>query len=1118
MKHDDMNCGVRSKPLIWTLFLVVLLIGVGSKTASGQVFSSVSGRVLDPTGSAVPDATVTVTSAETGATRVVQTDQAGNYRVLSLPVGPYEIKAEKTGFKVAIRQGINLVVGQAAVVNLPLEVGEVAEQVTVTAEAPVVNTTTVSVSGLVGEKEVKELPLNGRSFDNLITLNPGAINFSSLKQTARESGTGQASYFTVAGRRPEENLFLLNGIEYTGSSNVGITPGGVSGQLLGIDAVREFNVVSDAYGAEYGKRMGGQVNVITQSGTNQLHGSVFEFLRNDVLDARNFFDQESIPAFRRNQFGGTLGGPIRESKMFLFGNYEGFRERLGLSSLATVPDENARQGLLPCTATGTLACGNGVAVGTPIQVPNLDPGMLPFVNSLYPLPNGANLGGGFAESFSNPKQEIREDFGTARFDYNISDQDVFTGSYTVDDGFSLTPFDNPTFGTTANLRSQVVSAQETHIFSPEVINTVRVGFSRGAFSLASPPLVPVPPNLNFIVGQDTGPITVGSAIATQGGALTPAGGNVFGSTFNFRNLYSYADDVQVIRGNHQISFGVWFQQVQVNTISTARTNGQVSFATLQTFLQGNARTFSGVPTTTPMGWRSLQGAWYVQDTLQVTPNLSVRAGIRHEFTNGWNERTGRAAQFILGPDGVLLNQPRVAHSALQENNATALFNPRVGFAWDPFGNGRTSVRGGFGMYHTLLDNLSFALRTAPPFNPLISFENIRLLSIIPINPATPLAPQCGPGIPQPCTIFQPFGVQTNIKTPTVLAWNFAIEQQLSPSMSLRVAYVGSHGYHLISGTDFNTIPAQICSDPAGCPSGGILAAVSGKAPGSVPQGEKYIPWGNGVPNTRPNPYLSGGAAWSSQGISSYNALQVDVKKAFTHGLAFRTNYTYSRNFDNGSSPTGSQAQNQPSTLLDPYDPKRDYGRSALDFTHQASGNFSYELPFGRGKPFLGGLGGAADKVVGGWQVNGIVSLLSGFSFTPLVGANRSGNGNTNGAPDRTNENPAFTGSRFIGDVNKWFDPTAFSLPTAGTFGNVGRGVMHGPGLATFDFSVFKNIPIRERMNLAFRAEFFNITNNTNFSLPNPTIFSGASISPSAGRITSTSTSSRQIQFGLKLIF
>jgi hypothetical protein len=654
----------------------------------------------------------------------------------------------------------------------------------------------------------------------------------------------------------------------------------------------------------------------------------------------------------------------------------------------------------------------------------------------------------------------------------------------------------------------VASVQETHIFTPEVLNTARIGFSRGAFALDSTPLADIPPGLSLIAGRQPGPITVGSSSTIVGGALTSAGGNVFADSFNYRNLYSFSDDVQVIRGNHQVSFGVWFQHIRSNTVSTARTTGQASFETMQSFLQGTVRAFSGVPNTTPLGWRSLQGAWYVQDTMQVTPNLSVRVGLRHEFTNGWNERTGRAAQFILGPDGVFLNQTRVSDDALIDNNATALFQPRVGIAWDPFGNGETSIRSGFGMYHSLLDNLNFPLRTAPPFNPLVSFENVPLHSIIPINPATPLPPQCDVGVPQPCTLFQPFGVQTNIKTPTVLAWNLSVEQQLSPGMSLRVAYLGSHGYHNTTNTDANTIPAQICSDPAGCTSGGI-----GSARGRVPQGAQYIPVGS-----RPNPFLTGGGYWTSQGISTYNALQLDLKKAFTQGFSFRTNYTYSRNLDNGSSPTGSQAQNQQGALLDPNDPKRDYSRAALDFTHQASANFTYELPFGQGKPFLNGLGGAADMVFGGWQVNGILTLVSGFSFSPLVGTNRSGNGNTNTSPDRPNLNPDFTGSRIIGDIDKWYDPTAFILPTPGTFGNAGRAILEGPGLATFDFSVFKNIPIRERMNLAFRAEFFNITDRNNFSLPNPIAFSGSNYSPSAGRITSTSTTSRQIQFGLKFTF
>ena len=320
----------------------LLALSFAGCTVWAQVTASVSGRVEDASGAAVAGAAVSITSLETGAARTATTDAAGTYRVLSLGVGRYEVKAEAAGFKAALQTGISLVVGQEAVVNLRLEVGAVQEQVTITGEAPLVNTTTASVSGLVGERQVKDLPLNGRSFDNLITLNPGAVNYT-LK-AGPSIGSGEGAYFTVAGRRPSDNVFLLNGIEYTGSSNIGITPGGVSGQLLGVDAVREFNVMSDAYSAEYGKRAGAQVSVVTQSGSNQLHGGLFEFLRNNKLDARNFFDATiGAPPFKRNQFGGSLGGPIKRDKMFLFGNYEGFRHRLGVSNVAFVPDDNARR-------------------------------------------------------------------------------------------------------------------------------------------------------------------------------------------------------------------------------------------------------------------------------------------------------------------------------------------------------------------------------------------------------------------------------------------------------------------------------------------------------------------------------------------------------------------------------------------------------------------------------------------------------------------------------------------------------------------------------------------------------------------------------------------------------
>src|SRR5215472_3093033 len=346
---------------------LALLLPVCLGTLWAQVTASVSGHVEDAAGGVVGSATVRVRSLETGATRVVITDMSGNFEVPSLPLGPQEVKVEKAGFKTAVRSGINLDVGQEAVLSLQLEIGEISQVVTVLADAPVVNTTPASVSGLVGDESVKNLPLNGRSFDNLITLNPGAINYTSMKSANTTTSNGNS--FSVAGRRPGDNVFLINGIEYTGASQLAVTPGGVSGDLLGIDAVREFNVLTDTYSAEYGKRAGAQVTVVTQSGSNSIHGSVFEFLRNSALDARNFFDQGAVPPFRRNQFGGALGGPLKKDRLFLFGNYEGFRQSLAVSSVSVVPDAQARLGNRPDPTSGIYK-----------PVANLNRSILPYTD------------------------------------------------------------------------------------------------------------------------------------------------------------------------------------------------------------------------------------------------------------------------------------------------------------------------------------------------------------------------------------------------------------------------------------------------------------------------------------------------------------------------------------------------------------------------------------------------------------------------------------------------------------------------------------------------------------------------------------------------------------------
>jgi len=1116
--------------LAGVLFGICFAVG----TIHAQVTASVSGRVEDSSGAALPGAAVTVTSLETGAGRTLRTDEAGTYRVLSLPVGRYEVKAEAAGFKSAVQTGVNLAVGEVAVVNLKLEVGAVQDEVTVTGEAPLVNTTTASVSGLVGEREVKDLPLNGRSFDNLITLNPGAVLYNF--KAGASVGSGEGAYFTVAGRRPSDNLFLLNGIEYTGSSNIGITPGGVSGQLLGIDAVREFNVLSDTYSAEYGKRAGGQVSVVTQSGTNQLHGAAFEFLRNSAADARNFFDVKAqptdprIPPFRRNQFGGSLGGPIKKDKMFLFGNYEGFRHTLGLSNVAFVPDNDARRGFMPCNVVYTAAAdraANCSNLNAPVPVPKLDSRMLPYMK-VWPAPNGPEqfskgLATGIAKDFNHPVQTIREDFGTARFDLNANTKDTLSTAYTVDDGYNLSPLPNGLFGTTALLRSQVISAQETHVFSPQFLNTVRTGFSRAAFNFDSIAIDPtIPPDISLFAGKPAGCFAIGGASCAAVTSIALGGGSLSGRIWNYRNLYTASDDVQIVRGKHQLSFGGWLQRIQVNANSAARNYGEADFASVLTFLQGTTTNWVGTPNRTVMYWRSIEGAGYVQDVIQLRPNFTVRAGLRDEFTNGWNEKYGRAAQYLLDANGVPTSDPvtsstHIGSSTFLDNKATRLFSPRVGIAWDVFGNGKTSIRSGFGMFYSLMDNLSFQMNFVAPFNTLFAFNNVPLLDSAlppPVVPGKALPPFCSPNVPPgvpgaPCTLVQPMGVQLDGKTPTVASWNYSIEQQVARNMSLRVAYVGSHGYHNIIDIDANTIPQQICSNPAGCASGGIRAT---NPPSLVPQGTPYFPAG-----TRPNRYLANAYFWYPRGVSTYHALQADLTKRLSSGLLFRANYTFAKNLDNGTATASSQSQNNNQSVLDPRHPLIDYGRSALDFRHQGSGSFSYELPFGKGKPFGGGLTGIADKLAGGWQLNGIVTLLSGFPVTPLVGTNRSGNGNTFN-PDRPNYNPNFQGPVITGRVEQWFDPNAFSLPTLGTWGNVGRGVLDGPGLAEIDLSVFKTIPITESTKLLFRAEGFNIANRPNFGVPNFLIFSGDSISPSAGQITSTTTSSRQIQFGLKLMF
>jgi len=929
----------------------------------------------------------------------------------------------------------------------------------------------------------------------------------------------------VSGNRPQQNLFLLNGVEYTGAAENNMTPAGVSGELLGVDAVREFNVLRDSYGAEYGKHPGAQVVIVTQSGSNEWHGSAYEFLRNNDLDSRNFFDvHSSPPGFQRNQFGVSMGGPIEKDNTFVFANYEGLRQSLHQTSETFVPADDARSDEQPefpvfgsaCPAADQTACAAAVTqllnvwpAPTAAACPGPELTLPPKTEGGPPVPSGI-IGCVFS-----PLQHIRDDFGTTRLDHIFSSRDTLTGVYTIDDSAAVTATPADPYSTDiANLREQVLSIDETHQFSPTLVNTARFGYSRAAyFFLGEPtPDTPAAGVTGFVDGLPVGAVVVGGSTASNPATQLGLAGSNNGTNLNvFRNIYTYEDQVTLTHGKNQFGFGVWFQQFQSNEMLALSQYGQISFSGVNALLGGTG-TLTYDPAPTPMNWRSLFAAWYAEDTIRLMPRLTVTLGFRAESSTGWNEAHGRASNYFF-TDGVIDSAPHIGSSSFSTNNEALLPEPRIGVAWSPFGE-KTVLRAGFGMYNDLQDALGYRMDQNAPFNP--TYSGSIPLSDVPVT-SVPTGLKLLPG-----------GVQPNLKPPTLISYSLRLEQQLTPNTAVTIGYVGSHGYHEVVGLDANE-PAPVICPASPCPAdfpalyNAAGAQVNATTPIPVPAGAYYIPAACSATVTTCNSTLGPTWTWYSVGDSSYNALELDVNHRFSKGLSLRGVYTWSRALDDGDSLNSTTANNAPGLVSNPYDLRADWGPATYNATNVAVINAVYDLPFGHGQMFASDVSGWTDRLVSGWSINSIITAQSGLPFTPQLSYNPTKNGDTKN-PVRPFINPSFSGPVVLGKPGEWFNPDAFltEVNNGGFYGNLGRDTLTGPGLATWDFSVLKTTPINERLNLQFRAEIFNILDRANFNTPNVILatLSGTTPvpNPAAGVVTSTSTTSRQIQFGLKLLW
>ncbi len=1035
--------------------VLATLAVAGAAGLWAQTTGTLRGRVVDEAGGGLPGVRVTAQQVETGVQRSVVTAGDGAFALPALPVGAYEVRAEIEGFRTLVRRGIELAVGDVVSLVLELELGAFEDTVTVADAPPPVNVQSGDLSFLVSSQVVEDLPLNGRNYTDLALLQPNVQQY-----LERDGGSvvAHGPGISVNGQDPRGNVYLLDGTLLNDLTNG--PAGSAAGTALGTETIREFRVETNAYGAQYGRNKGGQVTILSKSGTNRFKGSVFEFHRNDRLDARNYFDVDEKPEFERNQFGATLGGPIQRDRLHFFVGVELLREDLGRTIPTFVPDDNARLGLLPDPADPSRLIDVGV-----------DPAVRPYLDA-YPRQNGPSIGGGLAEFRFPFEQKLRQEFFQARLDFTPSPGRELFARYTLDDADQLLPTDFPQFPRSFLSRNQFLTAGFSDATSARTLHTARLGLSDTSIGqdVAANTETPLAP---FVPGRPTlGNIDVGG--------IPRFGPQISANVRLEQEVLSLEYGVMRVSGDHLVRAGVLAERYDMREFNPTFSRGLFIFPSLARFLANRPAIFIGL---TPEGdlnrrWESDLVALYVQDDWQVTPRLTVNLGLRYETASVPTEAQGRD---VALPD---LGAAEPVIGSLYRNPTSDNWSPRLGFAWDPVGDGRTAVRGGFGIYYdtNIQQNLIVTI-TNPPFTP---------------RPVIP-----GPRFPQPV-----FGggsisirpIQFDLESPELTTWNLTVERELWRGVTAAVGYVHSRGRHLLRNSDVN-VPE----------------------PETLPDGTPFFPPGA----SRPNPAFSTIELKSSDGDSWYRGVFFDLRKRWSDGLAFSVSYTRSRSEDTTQASTFFSDATNGTTSAFPESLGPDYNRGLSDFhaRHKATVTFTWDLPEPAERDSLTG------KLLSGWQLSGIGSYRSGNPLTVFVQNNWSRSQWAPAlAPGVGRDRPSFAPGRGGGDAvtgspDGWFDPTAFVLQPAGTPGNAGRGSLIGPDLQTVDLALVKNTPWRrlgDGGRVELRIEVFNLLNRANFGTPSLIAFAGTREGeeplPSFGRIRSTVTSARQIQLGLRLVF